>query len=180
MDATHGTNIYDFQLITLLIMDSLGEGIPVAWAITNHENTQVITSFLSSIKKRIGSINPRYFMSDDEDQYFNAWGTVFGVDGTQKLLCAWHVDRAWRKALSKHVKNIDTRSEIYHQLRVLLLQQNESAFRLKLQQVVSYLLESEPYFCEYFQREYASPNRINLWATFKRINSGVNTNYYDG
>ena len=27
MDATHGTNMYDFQLITVLVIDSLGEGI---------------------------------------------------------------------------------------------------------------------------------------------------------
>ena len=38
MDATHGTNVYDFQLITVLVVDSLGEGIPVAWAISNSED----------------------------------------------------------------------------------------------------------------------------------------------
>ena len=176
MDATHGTNLYNFQLITILIMDSLGEGIPVAWAIGNHENTQLLTVFLSSIKDKIGSIKPNIFMSDDADQYFNSWVSVFGTNSTKKLLCAWHVDRAWRKSLARHVKEIDDRSKIYHHLRVILLQQDEATFRLKLQQTMSYLLEVQPRFCEYFQREFASPSRINLWATFERVNSGINTN----
>jgi hypothetical protein len=30
MDPTHGTNAYDFNLITVLVMDGFGEGIPVA------------------------------------------------------------------------------------------------------------------------------------------------------
>ena len=47
MDATHGTNMYDFQLITLLVIDAHGEGVPVAWAISNREDTVHITEFLS-------------------------------------------------------------------------------------------------------------------------------------
>ena len=31
MDDTHGTNAYDFSLNTVLVIDSHGEGIPVAW-----------------------------------------------------------------------------------------------------------------------------------------------------
>ena len=35
IDSTHGTNQYDFKLITLLVVDDYNEGIPVAWAISN-------------------------------------------------------------------------------------------------------------------------------------------------
>ena len=31
MDSAHGTNHYDFQLTTLLIVNEWGEGVPVAW-----------------------------------------------------------------------------------------------------------------------------------------------------
>ena len=176
MDATHGTNMYDFNLITLLVMDSLGEGIPVAWAITNRENEVHLTEFLSAIKCKVVSLEPKYFMSDDADQYFNSWCAAFGKKGTKKLLCAWHIDRAWRKGLAKHVPNFTVRSEIYHHLRILLLEQDEITFTCKLQQTVSYLMECEPRFCEYFQKEYASPNRFKMWATFNRLHSGINTN----
>lgn len=50
MDATHGTNMYDFQLITLLVIDGHG------WAISNRENTLYITEFSSGVKGRIGDI----------------------------------------------------------------------------------------------------------------------------
>ena len=176
MDATHGTNMYDFQLITLLVIDAHGEGIPVAWAISNREDTLHITEFLSAVKSRVGDISPKVFMSDDADQYYKSWCTVMGVNSTKKLLCAWHVDRAWRKGLARHIQDVHTRLEVYHQLRVLLSVREETQFRLKVQQLISYLLEAQPTFCEYFQREYASPERISQWATFNRINSGVNTN----
>ena len=38
VDATHGTNIYDFLLITVMVIDNFGEGVPVAWAITDKED----------------------------------------------------------------------------------------------------------------------------------------------
>jgi len=51
MDATHGTNMYDFKLITLLVLDKFGEGIPVACAITNGEDATMLVEFLAAIKK---------------------------------------------------------------------------------------------------------------------------------
>ena len=43
MDSTHGTtNTFDFFLITILILDDLGEGVPVCWIICNRENAAVI------------------------------------------------------------------------------------------------------------------------------------------
>ena len=38
MDTTYGVNIYDFMLISVLVIDEYGEGIPVAWAITNRDS----------------------------------------------------------------------------------------------------------------------------------------------
>ena len=35
IDSTHGTNIYDFLLITVLVVDEFGEGFPVGWCISN-------------------------------------------------------------------------------------------------------------------------------------------------
>ena len=68
MDATHGTNMYDFNLITVLIIDEFGEGIPVAWAVSNREDVTLLVQFLRSIKNRTGPINSKWFMSDDAQQ----------------------------------------------------------------------------------------------------------------
>lgn len=57
-------------------------------------------------------------MSDDAQQYYNAWSGVFETKETNKLLCAWHVDRAWQIALNEHVSGKQKQVEMYHNLRV--------------------------------------------------------------
>lgn len=103
MDATHGTNMDDFQLITLLVIDDHGEGLPVAWAVSNKENTVVLTEFLKAVKAKVGDLHPDIFMSDNAEQYWNAWCSAFGAHNTRKLLCAWHIDRAWHHGLQDHI-----------------------------------------------------------------------------
>ena len=44
-----------------------------------------------------------------------------------------------RKALNDHVPNKHDRVEIYHPLRVLLLEREVSQFTVRLQQMMSYL-----------------------------------------
>ena len=78
MDSTHGTNLYGFLLITIMVVDEHGEGLPVAWAISNKEDTYMLTEYLSAVKERTGNITPRIFMSDDAEAFFNAWKNVFG------------------------------------------------------------------------------------------------------
>ena len=45
-------------------------------------------------------------MSNDAQQYFNAWNDVFGAN-TKKRLCYWYVDKAWRKALNTCILDRD-------------------------------------------------------------------------
>ena len=70
IDSTHGTNQYDFKLITLLVIDEFNEGIPVAWAISNKEDTLTIIEILKGIKDRTCPLAPKWFMSDDAEQFF--------------------------------------------------------------------------------------------------------------
>ena len=115
-------------------------------------------------------------MSDDAYQYFNAWTGVFGTKETTKLLCAWHVDRAWRTGLSQHVTNKQSRVEIYHQLQILLTENEEPNFRQILQQFLSSLESTEPAFSKYFKENYC--NRLGEWASHFRVGSVVNTNMF--
>jgi len=39
IDSTHGTNINDFHLTTLFVIDEFGNGIPTAFCISNKKNT---------------------------------------------------------------------------------------------------------------------------------------------
>ena len=67
MDDTHGTNAYDFSLITVLVIDSHGEGIPVALAISNCVDVSMFVEFVKPLKARVGVTNPAVFMSDMAD-----------------------------------------------------------------------------------------------------------------
>ena len=91
IDSTFGTTGYNFSLVTVIVVDELGEGYPVGWCLFNREDAIVIRAFLEAIKKRTGSINPAWFMSDDANQFYNVWQAVFG-GSPEKILCIWHVD----------------------------------------------------------------------------------------
>ncbi len=53
MDTTHGT-MYDFKLLTIAVIDEYEEGLPVAWMLSNRENSMVIIEFLLAVKTRTG------------------------------------------------------------------------------------------------------------------------------
>ena len=55
-DATHGTTGYDFKLTSLLVVDEFGEGFPVAWCLSNHEDFNSMLVFLNKLKNVQGKI----------------------------------------------------------------------------------------------------------------------------
>ncbi len=69
-------------------------------------------------------------MSDDADQFFSAWVGVF-VTVPHKLLCTWHIDRAWQNNL-KTIKSQETAQLIYANLRFLLEKTDKTKFDLLL------------------------------------------------
>ena len=81
-------------------------------------------------------------MTDDAEQYHNAWVEVFGESNTRKILCAWHVDRVWRKALLQHIGERENQVRIYHQLRLLLTKTEESQFRVILQLIQKSIIKN--------------------------------------
>jgi hypothetical protein len=159
-DTTYNTNIYSFNLITVMVVDKYAEGIPVAWAITNREDMSMLFQFFKNLKTRTGDLKPKIFMTDDAEQFWKAWVGVYGANHTQKLLCAWHIDRVWREGLQKPIKNKQEQTSTYHQLQVLQHQQTVSDFNLKLQQFLSYC------------------NRVSEWATCHHKWKSINTNMY--
>ena len=72
MDATHSTTVYDFLLISIMIVDEYYEGIPVGFCIANREDCTVL-KILRAVKMRVGSLHPNVFISDIAEQYYKAW-----------------------------------------------------------------------------------------------------------
>ena len=72
MDVTYKINDYDFNLITLMVLDDFQEGIPVAWALSNREDKLVLVHILRAVKEKSGPMHPSWFMSDMAPQYYHA------------------------------------------------------------------------------------------------------------
>ena len=176
MDATYRSNDYDFNLITLMVLDSYEEGIPVAWALSNREDKPVLLTVLYSLKKRCGGVASCWFMSDMAQQYYSAWEEVFGGDNTKYLWCTWHVDRAWRDGLRRYIRERGAQREIYHQLRVLLRETEKAKFTTLLTKFFTLNKENWSAFTEYFHSTYCS--HIEQWAMCHRIGTPMNTNMY--
>ena len=70
MDSTHETNGYNFSLITVMVVDEYGEGIPVAWCISNREDHPLLLIFYKTIKSKVGVLTLKWFMSDLAEQFF--------------------------------------------------------------------------------------------------------------
>ena len=120
MDSTHGTNGYNFNLITIVVFDEYGEEFPVAWYISNREKRTLLQIFYNEIKEKVGMLTPKWFKSDLADQYYSAWVTTLNCSPPpQKLLCTCHVDRAWRENLKK-ISDNNLKITVYHNFRVLL------------------------------------------------------------
>jgi len=52
IDATHGTNMYGHLLVTVMVIDDYGSGVPVAWLITKSENTESLIEFFTGLKRK--------------------------------------------------------------------------------------------------------------------------------
>ncbi|XP_072384060.1 uncharacterized protein [Diabrotica undecimpunctata] len=177
IDSTHGTNSYDFLLSTLVVVDEYGEGIPVAYLISNKTDTFVMAHFFEIIKTKTGSITPKVFMSDDDAVFYNAWVSVMGLP-LHRLLCDWHVDQNWRKQLKKINGSQEVKAEVYKCLRLLMDNTSVNEFSNLLENTLNELHNNDTTkeFANYFQNNYV--NRVESWAHCYRYGLGINTNMY--
>ena len=174
--ATHGTNSYNFQLVSVLVIDEFGEGFPAGWCICNKEDHVLLSNFFAHLKEKTGPISPDWFMSDMAGQYYSSWVHAFGGN-PRKLICTWHVDRAWRKNLSK-IKDKAKQTEVYHMLRTLLDEMDPLKFEKLLDGTVEEWGRDSSLsdFLEYFQNYYVK--NFQEWAGCHRKNACINTNMY--
>ena len=176
IDSTHGTNGYDFFLISIVVVDEYGEGYPVAWCLSNRQDEPLLNNFFVAVRERVGKCVPKILMSDDAEQFYTAWTVVFGP-GPKKLLCTWHVDRAWRTNLSL-IQSKDTAALVYKYLRILLEETDMQRFENLLDQTLIQITQSPEtssfgdYFITYYSR------RADQWAACYCKAAFINCNMY--
>ena len=177
VDATHGTNAYNFHLISVVVVDEYGEGFPCGWCISNKQDGAVSTLFFKYLRQKTGEINSKWFMSDMAEQFYTSWVAVYG-GRPKKLVCTWHVDNAWKKNL--HLINDKTiQVDVYYMLKVLMDETDETKFRTMLNNTLEgwkRLDDDMKDFYSYFRHYYA--NKVEEWAACYRVKAGINTNMY--
>lgn len=170
IDTTSTGEKWDFFLVTLLTVDDLGQAYPVAFCLCNKINEETLTIFFSEIKKKTGNLRPKYFMSDDvtamnddSDLRFVLWNRYMGTS-EERICSSWHVDREWRKHLSKVAGKPYQKATAYKAMRVLLKEPNLTKFSLLLCALMKHLTEgkyTEP-FGKYLQGSWVK--RCKQWA----------------
>lgn len=117
------------------------------------------------------------FMTDDTEVYYKAWCKVMGQPA-HRLLCTWHVDRAWRKNLPKIRGDKQLKTTIYKTIRALMEipDRNEFDNKLKLFLATAKSDANTIDFAVYFENEYA--NRVELWSFNRRLGLHVNHNMH--
>ena len=173
IDATHGTTSYDFLLTTIMVIDEFGQGFPVAWCLFNHEDFTHMCIFYRYIKQNCGTLCPTWIMSDTAGQFYNAWVGIMGGKPS-RLLCTWHVDRAWQEELRSKVKDLMVAAEIYKMLRTVLQETDNVLFQDYFNQLLRKLPSLNPDFNAYFLKEWAE--KKEMWVYRYRKGMGINTN----
>ncbi|GFT23972.1 uncharacterized protein NPIL_247391 [Nephila pilipes] len=115
LDFTQGMNVYGFDLATILVLDDKREGFPAAFILSNQQDSKALSLAFVTIKEHV-SISPIVMMPDDTESFPNAWRIVFGVP-EKRLLCTWHVDKSWRRNISKLIKKPENEVEAYKVVR---------------------------------------------------------------
>ena len=99
-------------------------------------------------------------MTYHAEQFYDARINAIGGN-PHKLLCTWHVDHAWRGHLLS-IKDHELSQTIYHNLRVLLEENNEDKFEHLLkqtqEQLAQYPTTSE--FSDYFIKYYTKKTSV--------------------
>lgn len=95
-------------------------------------------------------------MSDDASAYWNAFEATMDVSTTKRLLCSWHVDRAWRKKLQEIPA--EAQPDVYQQIRLLRLELDEKKFKQMMTNFVAQNLKNKhtKTFAQYFQKKYVN------------------------
>ncbi|XP_035225897.1 uncharacterized protein LOC118198347 isoform X4 [Stegodyphus dumicola] len=176
IDSTHGLKNYNFELVTLLVIDEFEEGFPVVFCFTSSVNFETMSFFLKIVHSEVGDINCKIFMSDDAPVFYNAWESVFGA-AMCRLLCAWHVDRAWQGHLNS-IGNKEKKNKVYKALKSILYELDETRFTVMLMEFLTELEEDSDTkeFYVYFKKYYA--NRAEMWAYCYRKYARINTNMH--
>lgn len=97
-----------------------------------------------------------------------------------KLLCTWHVDKAWWENIREKTKDVAVQTEVYmyKMLRTVLEETSEATLDDLLTKMLTQLQSDDKTtaFQRYFSSEWVP--KAHKWAFCYRCGLGINTNMY--
>ncbi|XDV26025.1 hypothetical protein PO909_029833 [Leuciscus waleckii] len=167
MDATHGVNQNGFPLFTLVVRDSHGHGIPIAYIILGNEKQAMLQLTLEKLKPTF-SVAPKCFMVDKDQAEINAIRKVFNESDV--LLCWYHVTQVSSSSASQSVQRLfrnmnpysDALNQMYNE-SLPVLQEHE--FKKKAEMFHCQLKNLKD-VCKYFRNHWEPIG--HLWSNFGR------------
>lgn len=175
VESSNGTNLYDFLLTTMSVVDEFGKAEAVGWCMSNKENYESIVLFFETIRGYCGEIKPKWLMTDITTQFLEAFKAVNDCDPFP-LIHAWDVDRAWRDELREQIGDTVVEADIYKMLCTMVGLIDIKLFEDYLTDFTSHLMLTKKAltFANDFQK-YWIPKK-ELWAYCYRAKHGINPN----
>ena len=115
LDGTHKTNMYDYNLFTLVTQYKHQQGIPIAYLISSDGCEATLIKFLQAFKTYCPVVGA--FMTDCCKAEKTAVETVY--PNSRHILCYWHVLKAWTQKL-KQERNFPKDDPFWLKLKGLL------------------------------------------------------------
>ncbi|TRY80496.1 hypothetical protein TCAL_13162 [Tigriopus californicus] len=125
VDGTHGTNRSRFSLISILVLDSRGEGTPVMQVVGSSESRSVLAPAFRILKEIAPNsiAKVKVMVSDMNHAFMNAWEKAVPEFQIKHIVCSWHLLNAWKKKL------LPQNSELYEKLCQLQLILDKEEFQ---------------------------------------------------
>ncbi|XP_052130176.1 uncharacterized protein LOC113209508 [Frankliniella occidentalis] len=167
VDETHGTNQYNYNLLTAMVVDDNRRGWPIAHLITSKvkNDGDTLQFFFSCLKSRLDNdVKISCVITDDDPSLIN--GMKAGIaDDLIHLLCKWHVIKNLKDNLRKKSSS-DLFETVLSEIKVLMNTENENEF-LKLKDAFKKKYKDENNksakpFLDYMEKYYFK--RCEKWA----------------
>ena len=78
VDSTHNTTAYKYQLLTLMVMDHGGHGLPICHFVYKSECTGAYKAMFTILKDLDPEVIPKHLMTDCNVSAFNAFCSIYG------------------------------------------------------------------------------------------------------
>uniref|UniRef100_A0A146M0A3 SWIM-type domain-containing protein n=1 Tax=Lygus hesperus TaxID=30085 RepID=A0A146M0A3_LYGHE len=162
----------DFELVTLMVLDEHGQGLPCCFMLTNRVDSKTMEILFNVIKTVVGySIGATVLMTDVSPVYWTAWNIVMRCVPLNWLYSSWQVEAAWKKNFNL-IRSVDKRTAVQKALTTVCQATDEITFTQLLGSTLEEwgLDQDTVDFSSYFISEFS--HNVTNWAYCYRKHLG--------